>query len=158
MNLAAFSDNALTLHVEKLQDLLVSFQQTLEQERLILKTNNPSKLLEILPSKQQKADEISNNIQMLASNFQVPTNLTELKNLAAEASQPDLVARLEEIIQLSATCKELNIQNGITITAIENINNQLINIFSQPSEKTISLYDASGSKNQSKSNIVLGKA
>lgn len=158
MNLAAFSDNALTLHVEKLQDLLVSFQQTLEQEHLILKTNNPSKLLEILPSKQQKADEISNNIQMLASNFQVPTNLTELKNLAAEASQPDLVARLEEIIQLSATCKELNIQNGITITAIENINNQLINIFSQPSEKTISLYDASGSKNQSKSNIVLGKA
>lgn len=158
MNLAAFSDNALTLHVEKLQDLLVSFQQTLEQERLILKTNNPSKLLEILPSKQQKADEISNNIQMLASNFQVPTNLTELKNLAAEASQPDLVARLEEIIQLSATCKELNIQNGITITAIENINNQLINIFSQPGESKISLYDASGSKNQSRSNLVFGKA
>lgn len=158
MNLAAFSDNALTLHVEKLQDLLVSFQQTLEQEHLILKTNNPSKLLEILPSKQQKADEISNNIQMLASNFQVPTNLTELKNLAAQASQPDLVARLEEIIQLSATCKELNIQNGITITAIENINNQLINIFSQPGESKISLYDASGSKNQSRSNLVLGKA
>lgn len=158
MNLAAFSDNALTLHVEKLQDLLVSFQQTLEQEHLILKTNNPSKLLEILPSKQQKADAISNNIQMLASNFQVPTNLTELKNLAAQASQPDLVARLEEIIQLSATCKELNIQNGITITAIENINNQLINIFSQPGESKISLYDASGSKNQSRSNLVLGKA
>lgn len=158
MNLAALSDNALTQHLDELQIQLQSFLLTLEQEHQILQTNNPNLLLELMPVKQQQADKITLLLENLVATFQLPANLNELKQLAKDAAQPGLVTKIDELLALSENCKDLNMQNGLTIMAIENINNEMINIFSQPNEASVSLYDSRGGKNQAKSNLVLGKA
>lgn len=158
MSAATLANPALTLHLEELHAGLEAFLQTLQQEFSILQANDASQLLTILPVKQQQADQISAQIQQLTTEFAVDSNLPQLQIAAEKAEQPGLVKLIAQIIELSANCKDLNIQNGMTIMAIENINNEMINIFSQPQKSNLSLYDASGTKNQTKTKGVLGKA
>jgi flagellar biosynthesis/type III secretory pathway chaperone len=154
----AVHNNDLTLHLSELRNQLSDFLNTLQDESHALKKNNIEQLIEILSKKQSLSEHISVQTTQIETAFGLPSQLTELRQSCLDKKAKDCVELVDEIIQLSQECKDLNMRNGITIQAIENINAQMINIFTQPQEGSVSLYNASGEKKAANSKASLGKA
>lgn len=155
----AVHQHDLTLHLNELLDGLKDFQVILDNEALLLKQHEMGLLLELLPKKQKQSDALDRLVKQIETKFNLPPNLTML------STHPDFLRQnqesqkqLSEISLLAEVCKNLNMRNGITIQALDNINTQLTNLFSSGYTAPISLYNASGEKKQSGSKATLGKA
>lgn len=149
----------LTLHLNGLFENLSEFQTTLESESQLLKQHDINALIDLLPKKQVQSENINKLVQQVNTQFNLPSNLNELANHIDFATQPQETKEiLKEIIELAENCKALNMRNGTTIQALDNINAQLTNLFTESSIAPVSLYNASGIKKASGNKATLGKA
>lgn len=152
--------NDLTLHLNELFENLTSFQSTLEHEAQLLKQHDLNQLVDLLPKKQILSDKIDQLVEAFETQFKMPSNLNELAKHIEIQNQPQTTQQnLANIIEIAETCRHLNMRNGITIQALDNINAQLTNLFTDHSATPVSLYNSSGiKKHSSNSKATLGKA
>nr|BAM15159.1 hypothetical protein [uncultured microorganism] len=150
----------LTLHLNELFEKLTAFQAILENEAQLLKQHDLNSLVDMLPKKQAQSDNINQLVQNIETQFGLPSNLNELAKHIELKNQPQTTQQtLVEIVEIAEVCRNLNIRNGITIQALDNINAQLTNLFTDNPATPVSLYNASGVKKQSGGNkATLGKA
>lgn len=157
--LSASQKNDLTLHLSELLTSLNKFYDILGAESKALLNNDSALLFEISQQKESQSNQISTQIKQLKSSFGLPTNLLELQNTDTLKSHPaNTLQVLAKIINLSESCKELNIRNGITIQALFNLNSQMIEILSGNESPSVSLYNATGAKKHGGTKSSLGKA
>ncbi len=156
---SATQQNDLTLHLSELLASLTKFYDVLGAESNALFNNDSALLFEISQQKEAQSNQISLQIKQLESSFGLPTNLVTLQNSDELKSQPRSAQQvLEKIIELSESCKELNMRNGITIQALFNLNSQMIEILSGNESPSVSLYNATGAKKHGGTKSSLGKA
>lgn len=149
----------LTLHLSELFENLTAFHAILKNEALLLKQHELNQLVDLLPKKQTQSDKINDLVQQVETLFNLPSNLNDLLIRITEQNYPQsLQKNLVNIIDLAESCRDLNMRNGITIQALDNINAQLTNLFTDNSATPVSLYTASGTKKHSSSKATLGKA
>ncbi|MBE0494211.1 MAG: flagellar export chaperone FlgN [Thiomicrospira sp.] len=150
----------LTLHLHELFEKLTAFQTILENESQQLQQHDIEALVSLLPKKQTASENINQLVLEIEAQFGLPSNLNELASHSNFVSQPQPTQQtLIKIIELAESCKNLNMRNGITIQALDNINAQLTNLFTDHSATPVSLYNASGVKKQSGGHkATLGKA
>jgi flagellar biosynthesis/type III secretory pathway chaperone len=151
--------NALTLHLNELFENLTEFHSILENESKQLQQHDIDALVGLLPKKQNLSENINKLVLEINTKFGLPSNLNDLANHADFSMQPATAQQnLVNVIGLAEDCKNLNMRNGITIQALDNINAQLTNLFTD-NTTPVSLYNASGvKKNTSGHKSTLGKA
>lgn len=155
----AAQKNDLTLHLSELLASLTKFYDVLGAESKALLNNDSALLFEISQQKEARSNQISLQIKQLESSFGLPTHLVTLQNSDELKSQSRNTQQiLEKIIELSESCKELNMRNGITIQALFNLNSQMIEILSGNESPSVSLYNATGAKKHGGTKSSLGKA
>src|SRR5690554_3971525 len=104
----AVHNNDFTLHLSELRNQLSAFFDTLQNESDALKKNNIDQLVEILSKKQTLSDQISAQTTQIETEFGLPSQLTELKQICLENKAQTCADLVEEVIQLGQQCKELN--------------------------------------------------
>lgn len=151
--------NEFTLHLAELRSNLSKFHQLLKTESECLKKNDTDALIPLLNQKQNLAEHISDSLAKITSEHKLSNNVSELlnfcktQNLASSSQQT-----AQEIIELTEQCKQLNMRNGLTIQAIENINLQMLNLLTQQQKGDVNLYNSSGETHASHNKATLGKA
>ncbi|KUJ71597.1 flagella synthesis protein FlgN [Thiomicrospira sp. WB1] len=145
-----------TLHAQ-----LEAFQQLLQQEADLLKSNDPDALTSIAQQKAQVLDELEpahHALCQLLSPDQ-DQSLDSLIQSDSFQSLPEVLQnKLTKANQLAEACHQLNLSNGMTIQALNNLNSGLISaLVGQPGSSQT--YDPKGKKSAySQGNNSLGKA
>lgn len=150
----------LTLHLNELFEKLTKFHSILENEAQLLKQHDLNSLVDLLTQKQTQSEQINNLVQQIETQFDLPSNLNELsKHIELQKFPQTTQQNLIKIVEVAEVCRNLNIRNGTTIQALDNINAQLTNLFTDNPATPVSLYNASGvKKHSSNSKASLGKA
>lgn len=152
----------LPSHIVQFLSLLERFYNALLSESQALKTNNSEQLSNILPSKNQLSEEISQltqTIELLLKTQQL--SLTNLFNLPPPSKLPQpLQQNIERIVALSNQCHDLNQSNGISIKILKDLNQHTLNLISGKEASNVKLYSAKGEAKSSDSvhQKPLGKA
>jgi len=142
---------------------LHTFESILDQESEVLKTSDISPLIRILEQKEILSERLTQSFNWLSKNLSpddtVQLSLKELllvdsvQNLTEKTQQ-----QLQDAVDLATQCHKKNVINGMTVQALKNMNQTLLNVFTGQDQNT-QTYGATGktANSETKSNP-LGKA
>ncbi|UQB42654.1 flagellar export chaperone FlgN [Thiomicrospira microaerophila] len=153
--MSVINRNELSLQLEQLMTDLETFKSLLEQESLLLNHNKIPQLNEILLQKQSIADQLDEKIAKLQDQFSI--SLIEYSQLPTSNLTSDQHQIINIIINLSNQCFQLNRKNGMIISGLSHLNNELLRQLA-PDENNINLYGASGKTKASDTKKTLGTA
>jgi len=147
----------------QLLEHLRMFDSILDQEAEVLKASDISPLITLLEQKETLSETLTEEFNILSKSLSpdenVQLSLQELllvdsvKNLSTQTQQ-----HLQEAVDSAIKCHEKNVINGMTVQALKNMNQTLLNVFTGQ-DQNAQTYGASGktATSETKSNP-LGKA
>ncbi len=152
--------NKLSQHVNQLFVLLCQFETVLNQESTILKSSDLSSLSDITLEKESLTQKIDLEFQVL--NKKLTPKIHSLNELLEsdffQTFPTELQKTIQETTEKIVQCSDQNLANGMSIQALSNINQTVLQLFSgqNPQNKT---YSASGeSQITDNTSRTLGKA
>lgn len=149
--------------LSQLLEHLKAFKSILDQESDALKKSENAPLISIVEQKEKLSEVLTEEFNSLSKSLSpdesVQLSLKELllvdsvKNLSEKTQQ-----QLQEAVELATQCHDKNVINGMTVQALKNMNQTVLNIFTGQDQKT-QTYGATGktATPETKSNP-LGKA
>lgn len=120
--------------LDQLLEDLNAFESILDQEANVLKTSDISPLTSILEQKETLSERLTQSFNWLSTNLS-PDNTVQLslKELLLVDSVQNLSEKtqrqLQNAVDLATQCHEKNIINGMTVQALKNMNQTLLNVF-----------------------------
>lgn len=151
----------LTSQMVQFLSVLETFYKTLLSESQALKNNNTDQITDLLSIKRSLSEEISSLTQQIES-FLSTQNLTLSTLFKPDFSSTlpkPLQKNIQQVIDLSNQCHDLNQSNGISIQILSNINQHTLNLISGKESPNIKLYGSTGeTKTSNTSKAPLGKA
>jgi len=140
--------------------ILLEFKTLLETESDLLKANNAEEIIKTSQTKNQITDKINTQVQTIQNIL--PKKSKHFFELAQEKSfselSDDLQSKVEQSIELSQVCHDLNMANGMAIQILSNMNQVSLKILTGHNQAEHNLYGSTGSTTQSKTKSSLGKA
>lgn len=150
----------LSLQLSQLLKALNAFEQILDEEATILKSTDISPLTNIVQRKQTASESVSQKFETLSSSLTDDAlSLNEYMMIDGFDQLPKSIQTLfKQNSEKAQICNEKNTVNGMSVQALSNLNQTLIQLFKgqDPQNKT---YDASGGESNSTApSKPLGKA
>ena len=149
--------------LDQLLEDLNTFESILDQEASVLKTSDISPLISILEQKETLSERLTESFNWLSTNLSpdntVRLSLKELLLVDAVQNLSEKTQRqLQDAVDLATQCHEKNVINGMTVQALKNMNQTLLNVFTGQDQNT-QTYGSTGkaAAAETKSNP-LGKA
>ncbi|MDG4812921.1 flagellar protein FlgN [Hydrogenovibrio sp. 3SP14C1] len=149
--------------LDQLLEDLNTFESILDQEASVLKTSDISPLISILEQKETLSERLTQSFNWLSTNLSPDNSVRlSLKELLLVDSVQNLSEKtqrqLQHAVDLATQCYEKNIINGMTVQALKNMNQTLLNVFTGQ-DQNAQTYGSSGkaATSETKSNP-LGKA
>lgn len=158
--IASLNTNQFSSQIDELNSLLLEFKTLLESESELLKQNDSNAIIESSQAKSDLSDKIDKQVQSIQSHF--PSKSKHFFELTQEQAFSELSetlqSKMDDSIQLSQACHDLNMANGMAIQILSNMNQVSLQILTGQNQTETNLYGSSGSTTLHKTKSSLGKA
>ncbi len=160
--LAGLNQAQFSSHIDELNLLLLEFRTLLETESQQLKQSDAEALVESSQLKgelSEKIEQLVNTLNLELGNSSDTLNFIDLgKQKAFQTLSQELQTKVDQSIELSQRCHDLNIANGMSIQILSNINQVSLQILTGQNESNSDVYGSSGETSTPKKGSTLGKA